>query len=172
MHVLDLTTTVTFTCCIHKFPPFRQHVDGSLIDSGVPLQKCPSFAVCSPRFSLLSFTGWPLCWRLALQWKEVLAQPFDMVPAVSCPPLTCPLLFDPQDCSSSEEYTVAAALLPLSTAFYRVRISLYKRFACFSKKMYPVKLALYHNSHNNKTCGCCVCDFKCYTSKGNILAMN
>lgn len=32
-----------------------------------------------------------------------------------------PCLSDPQDCSSSEEYTVAAALLPLSTAFYRVR---------------------------------------------------
>lgn len=37
-----------------------------------------------------------------------------------CPDLTSPLLCDPQDCSSSEEYAVASALLPLTTAFYRV----------------------------------------------------
>lgn len=41
--------------------------------------------------------------------------------AVFCLVITRPLLFRPQDCSSSEEYSVAAALLPLSTAFYRVR---------------------------------------------------
>lgn len=63
---------------------------------------------------------------LALRWNPVLwvkcvHATCDMFLAVFCPVITRPLLFHPQDCSSSEEYTVAAALLPLSTAFYRVR---------------------------------------------------
>lgn len=65
-------------------------------------------------------------WVLALRWNPVLwvkcvHATCDMFLAVFCPVITRPLLFHPQDCSSSEEYTVAAALLPLSTAFYRVR---------------------------------------------------
>lgn len=51
-----------------------------------------------------------------------------MPPTVSFPALTSPMLFDPQDCSSSEEYTVAAALLPLSTVFYRVRKFILKMY--------------------------------------------
>lgn len=58
---------------------------------------------------------WIFCPCFCLCWKCVL------FPATLCPVITRPLLFPPQDCSSSEEYTVAAALLPLSTAFYRVR---------------------------------------------------
>lgn len=99
------------------------------------VMKVSIFGVCSATFPLLSHSEWPLCWRHVLQWKKVSAVLFDMSPAVSCPPLTCPLLFDLQDCSSSEEYTVAAALLPLSTAFYRVRISVLTQFVCFLSLM-------------------------------------
>lgn len=60
------------------------------------------------------------CWNPACR-RECDPATCTMFPAAFRPLITRPLLSLPQDCSSSEEYTVAAALLPLSTAFYRVR---------------------------------------------------
>lgn len=69
--------------------------------------------------------------------EKVFTELSNMPPAVSCPALTSPLLFGPQDCSSSEEYMMAAALLPLSTAFYRVRKLIEKEDVCEFNVMLP-----------------------------------